>query len=114
MLKSKLAQMTKDENVDFDYRKIDELLHSRIRLVIISILARVEKTDFTFLKEQVKTSDGNLSVQCRKLEKAGYILSKKTFVDRKPITYFSISSKGKKALWEYSQKLANLTLDIKE
>lgn len=114
MLKNKLAQKAKDENVDFDYRKIDELLHSRIRLVIISVLARIEKTDFTFLKEQVKTSDGNLSVQCRKLEEAGYILAKKTFADRKPITYFSISSKGKKALREYSQRLATLTLNTKE
>lgn len=98
-----------NENI-FDYRQIDEMLHSRIRLSIVALLARVETADFNYIKQNVKATDGNISVQCGKLEKVGYITHQKTFVERKSSTSYKITAKGKKALLHYAEKLAKLTL----
>ncbi|MFZ1081612.1 MAG: transcriptional regulator [Candidatus Kryptoniota bacterium] len=86
---------------DFDYQQIDDTLHSRIRLAVVAALLSVDAEDFTFLKDVVKTTDGNLSTHLKKLEDVGYISSKKRFVDRKPQTKYRITEKGKRALEEY-------------
>jgi DNA-binding MarR family transcriptional regulator len=86
---------------DFDYQQIDDTLHSRIRLAVVAALVSVNEAEFNFLKEMVKTTDGNLSTHLKKLEDAGYISSKKRFVDRKPQTKYKITERGKRALEEY-------------
>jgi DNA-binding transcriptional ArsR family regulator len=68
---------------DFDYQKIDDVIHSRIRLAIMAVLATVDEAEFTFLREKVGATDGNLSVHLKKLEDAKYISVKKSFVSRK-------------------------------
>ena len=93
---------------NFDYQKINNIIHSRIRLAIMSILIGVEKADFNFLKKQTKASDGNLSVHLKKLEEAEYIIVEKKFVDRKPITYYSLTDKGKNDFAQYVKTLENL------
>jgi len=92
----------------FDYHQIDKILHSRIRLSVVSILASCDKADFTSVKKAVGTTDGNLTSHCLKLEKAGYISIKKKFIKRKPVTSYCITEKGRDALIHYAAKLASL------
>ena len=64
-------------------RELDPLLHSQLRLAIVSLLLSVETADFVYLKEKTNATAGNLSVQLEKLETAGYIQVKKEFVGKK-------------------------------
>ena len=67
-------------------RELDPLLHSQLRLAIVSLLLSVETADFVYLKEKTNATAGNLSVQLEKLETAGYIQVKKEFVGKKSRT----------------------------
>jgi DNA-binding MarR family transcriptional regulator len=67
-----------------------------------------DKLDFTYLRNSLELSDGNLSVQISKLEEAGYIKVEKVFVDRKPKTFCKITNKGLKAVQNLVQNLGNL------
>lgn len=93
---------------DFDYQQLNEIIHSRIRLAIMSVLISLEEADFKFLKEKVNTTDGNLSVHLKKLEDAGYTKVKKEFLDRKPVSTYSLTEKGKDAFELYIKKLEDL------
>jgi DNA-binding MarR family transcriptional regulator len=88
--------------------KFDELILSKTRLGIISALIGGDKLEFTYLRNNLNLSDGNLSVQIRKLEEAGYIKIEKVFVDRKPKTFCKVTSKGRKAIRDLIKKLENL------
>ena len=88
--------------------KLDELILSKTRLGIISALIGGDKLDFTYLRNTLNLSDGNLSVQIRKLEEAGYIKVKKVFVDRKPKTFCKITSKGQKAVLNLISRLGDM------
>ena len=61
------------------FKELNPLLHSELRLAVMSILLGVEEADFVFIREQTGASAGNLSVQIDKLQKAGYITGEKTF-----------------------------------
>lgn len=86
-------------------KELDPLLHSELRLGIISILVGVEQADFTYLKEQCGATSGNLSVQLDKLQKAGYIEIKKEFVGKKPRTACSITAHGRQSFETYVETL---------
>ena len=88
--------------------KFDELILSKTRLGIISALIGGDKLGFTYLRNTLNLSDGNLSVQIRKLEEAGYIKVEKVFIDRKPKTFCKITSKGRKAIRDLIKKLEKL------
>ena len=88
--------------------KFDELILSKTRLGIISALISGDKLEFTYLRNTLNLSDGNLSVQIRKLEEAGYIKVEKVFVDRKPKTFCTITGKGRKAIRDLINKLSNI------
>ena len=88
--------------------KFDELILSRTRLGIIAALMSGDKLDFTYLRNALNLSDGNLSIQIRKLEEAGYIKVEKVFVDRKPKTFCKITRKGQKAVKNLIGKLEAL------
>ena len=92
----------------FDYQKINEIIHSRIRLAIMSVLANIEEVDFTFLKQKVGTTDGNLSVHLGKLETAKYISVTKEFVEKKPRTSYRITKKGRKDFEAYINHLEEI------
>ncbi len=81
-----------------DQPDFDELMLSKTRLGIICALISGDKLEFTYLRDTLKLSDGNLSVQISKLEEAGYIKVEKIFVDRKPRTFCKITAKGRNAL----------------
>lgn len=88
--------------------KFDGLILSKTRLGIISALISGDKLEFTYLRDILKLSDGNLSVQIRKLEQAGFIKVKKVFVDRKPKTFCKITAKGQRAVKNLISKLEKL------
>lgn len=81
--------------------ELDKVIHERMRLGITSALAANERLSFTDLKNLLDTSDGNVSVHARKLEDAGYIACKKSFVGRTPLTEYSITPDGRAALERY-------------
>jgi len=87
------------------FKDLDPLLHSQLRLAVVSILLSVEKAEFTFLKEKTSSTAGNLSVQLDKLSEAGYITIDKTFKGKKPLTTCKITKKGIKAFEDYVQTL---------
>lgn len=80
---------------------LDRIIHERMRLGIISALAANKKLSFGDLKRLLDTSDGNISVHARKLEDAGYISMTKSFAGRTPLTEYSITPAGRKALERY-------------
>jgi len=87
------------------FKELDPLLHSQLRLSIMSLLMTVESADFSFLKEQTDATAGNLSVQLSKLEEAEYIEILKTFQGKKPHTSCSVTQKGRKAFQDYVETL---------
>ena len=76
-------------------RELDPLLHSQLRLAIVSLLLSVETADFVYLKEKTNATAGNLSVQLEKLETAGYIQVKKEFVGKKTRTSCQLTDTGR-------------------
>lgn len=88
--------------------ELDQLIHERLRLGIVSALAVHESLTFTELRELLQTTDGNLSVQARKLEEAGYVTCTKKFEARKPKSIYKLTARGRAALEEYLEKLADL------
>lgn len=87
------------------FKDLDPLLHSQLRLAIISLLISVETAEFTFIKEKTNSTAGNLSVQLDKLQEAGYISIEKSFRGKKPVTTCKITRKGIKAFEEYVNNL---------
>lgn len=83
------------------FKTLDPILHSQLRLAIISTLMGLESAEFVYLKEQIQTSAGNLSLQLDKLKEAKYISVKKGFKNNYPVTICSITKKGIKAFEEY-------------
>lgn len=86
-------------------RELDPLLHSQLRLAVMSILMNVEEADFVYLRETTESTAGNLSVQLDKLSAAGYITVTKTFVGKKPRTTCQVTETGRKAFEEYVEVL---------
>lgn len=93
--------------------ELDKVIHERVRLGMISALAANEKLSFTDLKRLLDTTDGNISVHARKLEDAGYIDVSKTFAGRMPLTEYSITKEGKKALERYLDHMEALISAMK-
>jgi len=87
------------------FEELDPLLHSQLRLAVMSILISVDEADFVYLKEQTGATSGNLSVQIEKLKEAGYIGVNKSFRGKMPCTVCSITKKGISAFETYAQAL---------
>ena len=88
-----------------DFANLDPLLHSQLRLGVMSVLISVESAEFVYLKEQTNASAGNLSVQLDKLSSAGYISVTKAFKGKKPVTTCSITKVGIAAFEGYVKAL---------
>lgn len=87
------------------FPKLDPILHSELRLAVISLLAGVESADFTYIKQQTGATAGNLSVQIDKLSAAGYITVEKGFKGKMPRTTCSITPTGLEAFRNYIDAL---------
>ncbi len=86
-------------------KELNPLLHSQLRLAIMSILMSVEEADFVYLKEKTESTAGNLSVQLDKLSSAGYISIEKGMSGKRPRTTCSITPEGRTAFEEYVEVL---------
>ncbi len=86
-------------------KELDPLLHSQLRLAVMSILMNVDEADFVYLKEKTESTAGNLSVQIDKLSSAGYISAEKGFAGKKTRTVCRITEHGRKAFEEYVETL---------
>jgi DNA-binding MarR family transcriptional regulator len=86
----------------------DRLLEHRLRLAICALLSRNDAMSFSRFKELLGETDGNLGAQLRTLEEAGYIGVRKEFRDRKPVTWYSLRPKGRKALISHVEALEAL------
>jgi len=87
------------------YKELDPLLHSQLRLAVISLLIGVESAEFTYIREQTGATSGNLSIQITKLKEAGYIEVEKKFQNNYPLTLCKITSLGKQRFTEYVNSL---------
>jgi len=87
------------------FPKLDPLLHSELRLAVMSLLAGVESADFSYIKQQTGATSGNLSVQIDKLTSAGYISVEKGFKGRMPCTTCRITELGQEAFADYVKAL---------
>ncbi|MBP1670463.1 MAG: winged helix-turn-helix domain-containing protein [Bacteroidales bacterium] len=87
------------------FKELDPLLHSQLRLAVISLLMSLEEADFVFLREKTGATAGNLSVQLEKLSEAGYIEVAKSFLGKRPRTTCRITAQGQKAFEEYIEAI---------
>src|SRR6266487_2318533 len=87
------------------FKELDPILHSQLRLAVMSLLISVKEAEFTFIKEKTNATAGNLSVQIQKLKEVGYIEVAKEFKDNYPNTTCKITRKGIAAFEEYVKAL---------
>ena len=88
--------------------ELNPVVHGRLRLAVLSLLAAVEEADFTWLRARTGSTDGNLGAQLLKLEEAGYVSFEKKFVERRPQTRYRLTEAGRKALAQYVHALRQL------
>ncbi len=93
---------------------LDQIIHVRVRLGIVSALAVEESLTFNELKERLDTSDGNLSVHARRLEEAGYVEIRKSFEGRIPRTDYRLTKAGRHALERYLDHMEALIERVRE
>ena len=86
-------------------RELNPLLHSELRLAVMSILLGVESADFVYIRTETGATAGNLSVQLDKLQRAGYITIEKGFNGKMPRTTCSMTDLGREAMHEYVEAL---------
>ena len=88
--------------------ELNPVVHGKLRLALLSLLAGVEEAEFTWLRAKTGATDGNLGAQLLKLEEARYITVEKKFVERKPQSIYRITEAGRAALAEYVAALKEL------
>ena len=86
-------------------KELDPLLHSQLRLAVMSILMSLEEADFVYLKEQTESTAGNLSVQLEKLVAAGYIEVEKGYAGKRPRTIYRVTATGRRAFADYVEAI---------
>ena len=87
------------------FKELDPILHSQLRLAVVSLLISVKEAEFTFIKEKTNSTAGNLSVQLNKLKDAGYVEINKQFKDNYPLTSCKITPAGIDAFEQYVKDL---------
>jgi hypothetical protein len=87
------------------FNDLDPMLHSQLRLAVISLLISTEVAEFTYIREQTGATAGNLSIQLTKLKEAGYIEVTKKFRNNYPLTLCNITPLGKEKFAEYVNSL---------
>ena len=91
-----------------DIGKLDEVIHGRMRLGIVTYLAGAEVADFNELKAALEATQGNLSVHLRKLEEAGYVAIEKGYLGRKPQTRVRLTAGGREAFAGYLDAMTRI------
>jgi DNA-binding HxlR family transcriptional regulator len=88
--------------------ELDPIVHGPLRLAVLSLLFAVDQADFKWLREKTRATDGNLGANLSKLEQAGYISAKKSFIQKKPNSVYTLTASGRKALAGYVKALKTL------
>ncbi len=88
--------------------ELNPVIHGKLRLALLSLLAGVEDAEFTWLRAKTGATDGNLGAQLAKLEEAGYVAVEKKFVQRKPQSLYRMTEAGRQAFLEYVQALKQM------
>lgn len=91
---------------------LDPLFHDRVRFGIMVILLKEGEVDFNTLKRELALTDGNLATHLRRLENAGVVQYRKTFVGRRPRTYYSLTAEGRERFLNYLEKLEEILKTI--
>ncbi|MEX2962405.1 transcriptional regulator [Microbulbifer sp. TYP-18] len=89
-------------------KQLDPVLEHRVRLAVCVLLAQHEKISFSRFKEQLEVTDGNLGAQLRRLEECGYIGLDRDFVERRPVTWYHLTSDGSRALQRHLEAMRQL------
>ena len=90
---------------NFNYSRLDKVIHNRVRLAVLAALAHSDEVDFVSLKNAVKTTDGNLSIQLKTLEEQKYIATNKIKQGNRPQTNIALTNQGRNALRRYKKQL---------
>ena len=98
----------------FDLKRFDPLIHSPVRLAIAATLCGGDEVDFTWLRDRLDLTDGNLATHLRKLEAGGYVRCRKSFVGRRPRTAYRISARGRTAFERHVAALEELVFPFRE
>jgi DNA-binding PadR family transcriptional regulator len=94
--------------------RFDRLLEHRLRLALMVLLSQFDALSFARLKQLTGETDGNLAGKLRRLEEAGYITVRKEFQDRRPITWYALTDRGRGALSSHLAALADLVQQVAE
>ena len=94
--------------------ELDQLIHGRVRLGIVSALAVTDRMSFTELRDLLETSDGNLSAHARRLEEGSYIVCEKSFEGRVPHTEYGLTDRGRRALERYLDHMEALIERVRD
>lgn len=97
----------KGSQKDFNYKQLDKVIHSRIRFAALCYLDETEQASFIEIRDNIRATDGNLSVHLRKLEEAGYVYCDKTYSKRVPLSLYRITVKGKEAFAHYREQVGS-------
>jgi len=89
----------------FDHRRLDKVLHSRVRLAVMSALLSLQEADFTLLRDLVGVTDGNLITHLRILEEAGYVAHRREGRGRNASSTYWVTERGRRAFREYVEAL---------
>jgi len=87
---------------------LDDRIHARLRLAVMALLAGVEEAEFTYIRDQLGATDGNLGAHLRKLEDAGFVSVRKEFRERIPVTSYHLTPTGREAFRGYLDELATV------
>jgi DNA-binding MarR family transcriptional regulator len=87
---------------------LDDLLQHRVRITVAVLLSRHDQLSFSRLKELLGETDGSLGAHLRRLEDSGYVTVRKEFQDRRPITWYRLAPKGRRALTTHLQSMERL------
>jgi len=104
----------KANRIPLEFGTLDRLIHDPTRLMLISVLFVVESADFVFLRNQTNLTAGNISSHMTKLEDAGYVKVRKSFVGKRPQTMFRLTAKGRRAFDKYRSVLSSALSDLPE
>lgn len=88
--------------------ELNKVIHSQVRLAIMSILSTAKSADFNYLKASTGATDGNLSTHLSKLEETGFITIEKSFRGKKPLTTIKITDSGREAFLDYLEQLEQI------
>lgn len=97
---------------DYNHQLLDKVIHARIRFAALAYLMSVPEASFVDIRDSIRATDGNLSIHLRKLEAARYVECMKSFENRKPLTNYRVTVKGREAFAQYLRNVGKFCEDM--